>query len=216
MYFAGQAQAAVLQNHKIRYTTFSDHNLFRVTNFPRNLLSQFDQSFFGQIIEKANVIKKSFIGLFTILPLQNLGQRFQNFIMSIILKTLFNPIWLFDKIGNFRFHLMRNKILFAHPMKYFEFLLFLLLVLSNWVYESTDIIYVISKSNTTESLYKYKHNRFIIISRSYISKPDSKHNIGPPIVPPNVLYKPLCIINAKLNFPILCFINIGHQIKQDG
>lgn len=48
-----------------------------------------------------------------------------------------------------------------------------------------------------------------------ISEPYSEHNVGAPVVAPNVLDVPSTMLYAALDIPVLCFIDARHEVQEN-
>ena len=54
-----------------------------------------------------------------------------------------------------------------------------------------------------------------MISCSNISEPHSKHDVGPPVISPDIFNVPNGVHNAKLHMPVRFLIKIGHEVKKN-
>ena len=85
-------------------------------------------------------------------------------------------------------------------LKFFLFLLILCFDLTNNGPYTTDII---GQCDATDSLYEDKHDSFGGISSRDITKTNSQHDIGPPVVSPYVFRIPLFIGYVYFSIPIM-------------
>lgn len=81
-----------------------------MTDSSENHLHQVHESFLGEVVQKADVVEKSFVGLFTEFYEQCFRERFEHFNLFIILKGLFDPVLLLDEICDFGLYLVMYKI----------------------------------------------------------------------------------------------------------
>jgi hypothetical protein len=85
----------------------------------------------------------------------------------------------------------------------FQFFLLLLLFFPDRPYQCSDITDVVCQCDAAKGLNKYQDNSLIIVMGRQISKSYSEHDIGPPVVPPDIFYIPLSIDYINFNPPAI-------------
>lgn len=137
----------------------------------------------------------------------------QHLFILIKLKRLLDLIRLFDKVTYFRLQLLMNLILLTHFMKIFKFFLLLLIVSLHLAYNRPHVIDVVCQSDTAEGFYEDEYQCLVMIGSRYVTKTYSKHDIGSPIIPPNIFIDPLLIFYSNFVVPILFWVDAGHKVQ---
>ena len=75
---------------------------------------------------------------------------------------------------------------------------------------------VIRQGEAADSLYEDQAERFLVCGSYHITESDSKHDIDPPIVRPNITFSPVCIIDVLFYHPVIILVDLGHNDEKDG
>ena len=113
---------------------------------------------------------------------------------------------LLNEIIDFPSELFCYFILLGQLFEYFQVFMFLLVLQSNVGYQSPHTIDVVSQNYATDCFNENHEAGFLIASRDDITESDSEHNGGTPIVGPNILFIPSCILNPPFNHPVFGLI----------
>ena len=133
--------------------------------------------------------------------------------MGVFFKLLLDQIRLLNIVTNFWFNPTWYLILFAHLMENFQFFLFRVLIFPNRANQSPHITDIICQGYTTESFNKHQNYRLDMVCGCKIPEANSQHDIGSPIVTPNILYIPNSIFNPNFYMPIIGSFNPRHHIE---
>ena len=87
-------------------------------------------------------------------------------------------------------------------------------VLSYGAYQSSNFTDVVSEGYAAEGLYKNEDDGFVVIVCRQVSEPDSQHDVGPPIIAPDVLDDPFRINDVDFTIPALVDIDLCHQVEK--
>ncbi len=82
--------------------------------------------------------------------------------------------------------------------------------------QRTHTIYIIRKDDTTKGLYEDQTQGFGLIRSDYISKSYCKHNIGSPVISPNVNLLPVSSDEVFLGEPTILYIYLRHKVEEYG
>lgn len=91
-------------------------------------------------------------------------------------------------------------------MEILEPFLLLLVLCFNLANNRTYTIDIICQCDTTDSLDKNESNSFYTIRGGYISKSNSQHDVGTPIISPYIFGGPILILNINFLIPIITIL----------
>ena len=117
-----------------------------------------------------------------------------------------NDCRLLDIISDFVLNFSINKRFLWDLFKDFKIAIFLQVIRSNFWNNRANSVNVISKDDTAHCFNEYHTKGLLMISRSYVTKPYSKHYSNSPIIPPHILLIPQRLIQPLPNNPILFMI----------
>lgn len=170
-------------------------------NFSDNAFGQIHDGFVVEGIEEAD-IEQWTVGLFSILGLHVFGEGVDDFFVLFELKLLFDEVRLFNEVVDFGLEFFGDFVLVAHPVKVFEFFLFLFVFCLNFADDRPDAVDVVGKRNTADSLNEDESDSFCKVGGRNISESDSEHDVGAPIIAPNIFSFPVLTLNVDFVVPV--------------
>jgi hypothetical protein len=115
--------------------------------------------------------------------------------------------------------MLLKLILAMHMIKNPKLQLLLPIHLGPLLQNPTNLRNIIRQYNTGKRLHKHQHHGLEIILRTNIPKTHRQHNVGSPIVTPNILYVPFgCGGDVLGGVPggLVLQVVAGGQVEQDG
>jgi hypothetical protein len=98
----------------------------------------------------------------------------------------------------------------------FEVFAFLNILRSDIADEGTDAVDIVGETNTGDHFDEGQDHRLLVCCSSEVSKPDSEHHSGGPVIGPCVFLKPRRKVNIFVVHPVLLFVNTGHGNQENG
>ena len=134
--------------------------------------------------------------------------------MIIVFELFLNTVLFFDKIADLWLQLIIYLIFLAHLVDCLEFLFLFFITFTDFANECPHITNIVSQSDAAESFDEDQDDGFIVIGGSDISESHRQHYVRSPVIPPNILYKPLRIFDPQLNVPIFFSVHHDHQVEE--
>lgn len=131
-------------------------------------------------------------------------------LIFVKLKGLFDLVGLFNKIANFGFKLFSNLIFFAHFMEVLKFFLFFFVIGFHLTDNRPNVVDVVSQSDTTECFDENQEKSLIVVGSADIAKSNGEHDVGAPVIAPNILVKPRFIFDSNFIIPRRFRIEASH------
>lgn len=101
-------------------------------------------------------------------------------------------------------------------MKNLQLSLLDFLVLPDGADESAHWGDVVGQRDTAKGLHENENQCFNVVGGTQIAETDGKHDVGAPVVTPDVLDRPRRILDAHLVVPVLVKVNARHVVEADG
>jgi hypothetical protein len=87
-------------------------------------------------------------------------------------------------------------------VKVLEFFLFLLVFCLDFADDWADAVDVVGKGNAADSLNEDESDSFCKVGGRDISESDSEHDVGAPIIAPNIFSFPVLTLNVYFFVPV--------------
>ena len=110
--------------------------------------------------------------------------------MVFVLELFFYTVLFFNEVAHLGLKFVFYLVLLAHLMESLQFLLLFFFVFPDFANQSPDVTDVVGQSDATESLNKNQDNGFVVVGGAKISEPNCQHDVGAPVVAPNILDEP--------------------------
>lgn len=117
---------------------------------------------------------------------------------------------LLDVVRNFILYLIIYLCFLWNLIEYFQIAVLLQIVWSDFWYNRTHSIDVVSQDDATHGLNKDHTKGLLLIGGDNITKADSQHDSNSPVVPPDILLIPLRVVKPLINQPVFFVIEPCH------
>lgn len=143
------------------------------------------------------------VSFLPVLGLHGFGKAVDDFFVFFEFELGLDEVGLFNEVVDFSLEFFRDFVVFAHAVEVFEFFLLFLVFGLYFPDNRPHTADVVGQSNAADGFNENESDCLNSVGGADISESHSEHDVGSPVIPPNVLSFPVFVLNIDFRVPIL-------------
>lgn len=162
------------------------------------------------------MVEDTLICLLQEVVLQVFGKVGNELVLLFVVEVLLEVDGLLNEVGDLPVKFAGDRGVLCNLPEQFDVALLLVVLGLDVEDKVSHAVDVVGQHDAAEGLDEDQANGLFVVASCNIAEADCEHDVGAPVVSPDVLFEPVSPVNVPDGHPVLVGADLGHGREDDG